>query len=592
MNTIIMKERNNIIWCKIFLLLLLIIMTAFAASAQVIIPSTQIIPDARRVTWQGNVGVSGDIPARTNIYTTLSPSGGNDSIQIQNTINSCPSGQVVKLNAGTFLLDSIITIPSGVTLRGNGMGSTVLRGRSASGSYLVTFKIAGYQWDLTNQPSRNITGGFTKGSTQVSTSAAHGWTVGDIILIDQINNPSGNPPSNGGTEGCSGCGRPFSGSNTRWVGQVNKVIGIPNSTTATLELPLYFDYSINYTPQGTKMSGLSANSGIEDLTVDNSNTGCTSVIEMEGAQNCWLLRVETIGSQMNSIMLFSTYRNTIRSCKIHEGVPATPSWSSYNYGSSRAYGIVVHIYGSANLIEDNIIYHTSTGITFKEGCVTGNVFAYNYITGLIYTSYAGQTQDNASLREAIVGHGAWPVMNLIEGNQVDGNIGQDDYHGPGAWNTIFRNYVPSVAGKTMYVWSVPLASSCWYWNVVGNVFGSNGIPNTYETSQVTLPSSTKAVYVLSYMGTSDANVKATLLRHGNWDTATPGIRWDPSIDDHNLPDSLYLASKPSWYGGCTWPPVDPNGPVVEDIPAKLRYEGSSCTTDTNRPSAPQGLQFK
>jgi len=44
----------------------------------------------------------------------------------------------------------------------------------------------------------------------------------------------------------------------------------------------------------------------------------------------------------------------------------------------------------------------------------------------------------------------------------------------------------------------------------------------------------------------------------------------------NLPDSLYLASKPAWFGQTSWPPIGPDvNPMDGDIPAKLRFYGQS-----------------
>src|SRR5437868_10252502 len=59
------------------------------------------IDPSRAVDWS-NVGIPGGIPNRTTICTTLNP--GATSAQINNAISSCPNGQVVFLNAGTYNL--------------------------------------------------------------------------------------------------------------------------------------------------------------------------------------------------------------------------------------------------------------------------------------------------------------------------------------------------------------------------------------------------------------------------------------------------------------------------------------------------------
>jgi len=253
------------------------------------------------------------------------------------------------------------------------------------------------------------------------------------------------------------------------------------------------------------------------------------------------------------------------------------------YGSGRGYGIAMIPWASGNLIENSLIYHTSTGFTLN-GSISGNVIAYNYVHTLYYI-------DNSWNREGIFTHGSWPFMNLYEGNIVEGVVGADDYHGPSAYNTIFRNYIYPVAGRTNTVWSIALASHSQYHNVVGNVLGNGGNQNVYEG--ITFGGTEKAIYELSYQGGSDSAVKSTLLRHGNWDSATNGIVWDPTISDHTIPNSLYLTSKPSWWGNLPWPAIGPDlNPMAGTIPAEARYNGQSYpygSNDTTPPDAPTGL---
>ena len=179
--------------------MLLVSLTSFAST----VGATYSPPADRTVEWQGNVGVQGDIPSRTTIYTTLSPSGGDDTSAIKTAIANCPTGQVVKLNAGTFKVSSSINVKSGITLRGGGMGTTIIQGASGMSGYILGVSGGNFGTSL------SITAGLTKGSTTITTSMAHGWSVGDIILIDQLNDTSGDPVvTNVGTNGtCTWCGR-------------------------------------------------------------------------------------------------------------------------------------------------------------------------------------------------------------------------------------------------------------------------------------------------------------------------------------------------------------------------------------------------
>ena len=56
-----------------------------------------IIAPVRSIAWHG--GVSGVIPNSSVVCSTLNP--GATAAQINTAIANCPSGQVVKLNAGT-----------------------------------------------------------------------------------------------------------------------------------------------------------------------------------------------------------------------------------------------------------------------------------------------------------------------------------------------------------------------------------------------------------------------------------------------------------------------------------------------------------
>ncbi len=98
-----------------------------------------IMPPDRNFPWNPGLmsrgGPSGaGIPVRNTIFTTLSPSGGDDTSAIKTALATCPTGQVVKLTAGTFILNQInnaqtspLLINSSITLRGAGAGQTILQ---------------------------------------------------------------------------------------------------------------------------------------------------------------------------------------------------------------------------------------------------------------------------------------------------------------------------------------------------------------------------------------------------------------------------------------------------------------------------------
>jgi hypothetical protein len=528
---------------------ILVAVTGFASVAG----ATYSLPVDRSVVWKGNVGVVGDIPSRTTVYTTLNPSGGDDAPAIKAAISNCPTGQVVKLNAGTFKVSSSITMKSGITLRGAGMGTTIIQGASGmSGYYLI-----GFLTKPAEGTSFAIAAGMSKGSTTITTASPHGWSVGDIVLIDQLNNTTGDPVvTSVGTNGtCTWCGR---GSGARSLGQVSKVIAVPSSTTAILEIPLYWNYDASLSPQATKISGITSNAGIEDLTIDNELSGDTSspaqggdgaTIGFYGTSNCWLLRVEAIGSYRQMVRMKRSYRDTIRSCKFHEGVPALPA-TGPQYATSRSYGIFMNP-ASGVLVENTQIYHLDMA-TLLDGPASGNVFAYNYVGEMYYSPSLTWQSDSFRF------HGAHPIMNLFEGNYVVGRVNADIVWGSSSHNTFFRNRNTMDPTRPAAGWDYSMYKNASYYNIIGNVIGTTGFETAYSTTPVS-SNKTRASYAI------DPSV-VTTLQHANWDIVTNGVVWNGS-DDRVLPASLYLSSKPSWWGNIQWPAIGPDvSPMYPVVP--------------------------
>ncbi|ACH38099.1 hypothetical protein Gbem_1079 [Citrifermentans bemidjiense Bem] len=516
--------------------------------------ATYAIPANRAITWAGNAGVQGDIPVRSTVYTTLKPSGGDDAAAIKTALANCPAGQVVQLGAGTFNVSSPIMVKSNVTLRGNGMGSTIIKGMTGMSGNTV----AGIGARPSVGAGIGLTGGLSKGSTTITTATAHGWTPGTVILIDQLNNGSDDPPvTNVGNNGsCTWCGR---ASGTRSLGQTAKVIAVPSPTTATLEIPLYWSYDPSLSPQAVKLGGMTTMAGIEKLTVDNSLSGgsaqkSSGTLVLLGSSNCWVQDTEVIGAYEAILLVnYGAYRNTIRGNKLHEGFPTTAGDGTASFATSRAYGINAQMYSSANLFENNQIYHLSTGL-ITAGPFSGNVFAYNYITSL----YLNVLNFNPY---AISFHGSHAFMNLIEGNYIDSRVASDFVWGTKSHNTFFRNKIALAPNRTSGAWDVDLQYQSRYYNVIGNVLGRS-TESLYTLEAMN--AATSAIYRLGYNGDgdnsasgNDINVGNTAVRHGNWDTYSNAVTWNRT-DDQTLPQSLYLTAKPVWWGGLQWPCIGPD----------------------------------
>ena len=524
-------------------------LTGFASVAG----ATYTLPASRSVKWQGNVGVLNDIPNRTTISKTLSPSGGDDTSAIKTALSAAPAGSVVKLNAGTFKVSSTIDVPSNKTLRGAGMGSTIIQGQSTfSGDHVVG--TSGISYNLSTATAFNVASAV-KGSTTITTSSAHNWVVGSYILIDENNaGASADPPvTNVGAGGtCTWCGR---NSGARVMGQIAKVVAVPSSTTATLEMPLYATYNSSRSAQAIEIKNMPQMAGIENLTVNNTLSNRGSAVWNMGGANCWVLNVEIIGTNVAAYRGYYTYRTTVRGCKVHEAVPATPINGS-QYGPGRGYGIWLSLGCSAGLIENNNVYHVSVPL-MADGAIGGCVWAYNVLHDIYYTN-------NSWNREAFGLHGGYTFMNLFEGNISTDWIIADNFWGNTGNNTFFRNRSHYALNKSIAQMDVIIGAKSWYWNFIGNVLGTPGEETTYQINGGSFNNTNgpKAVYHLGYNsgpngGTWDQGVANTLLRHANWDSATNGVVWNGS-DDRVLPASMYLTSKPGWWGSAAWPIIGPD----------------------------------
>jgi hypothetical protein len=175
------------------------------------------------------------------------------------------------------------------------------------------------------------------------------------------------------------------------------------------------------------------------------------------------------------------------------------------------------------------------------------------------------------------------MMNLIEGNWVGGKIMGDMYWGSASHNTYYRNRVhfAQPAGLNYGTWLMDFYIWHKYENIVGNVLGTAGYETEYEENCTPYAYyGGRIVYKLGYANNSgntsgaDPQIAATMIRHGNRDSVTNSVIWDPSITVQTLPPSLVYSQAPSWWGTTPWPPFGPDvaASTTNKIPAHVRYE--------------------
>ena len=144
--------------------------------------------------------------------TPLKPSGGDDTTQINNTINGCAAGTVVQLGAGTFTMGKghYIALNKGVVLRGAGAGATILKNpangpatqssQSAADPSPIVIVGPG-QWVNPDGDARCngptsyqtaymqlLSADGAKGSTSVTVASGSIFKAGQIVLLDETSN--------------------------------------------------------------------------------------------------------------------------------------------------------------------------------------------------------------------------------------------------------------------------------------------------------------------------------------------------------------------------------------------------------------------
>jgi hypothetical protein len=540
-----------------------------------------IVPADRITTWNGNVGIPGGIPNRTTIYKNMVTAGADNkggtdcSAILQNAINTCPANQVIYFPAGTYRINGFITNPtrSNITIRGAGMGGTRLM--LYSGVANGAFDIGASDWPRP-VASLAITGGATAGSNRINLLNTSSITVGKLIRIEQTN--------------------------PAWVKQL---IGLTNNMSFLFKVTAKTSNSVTFSPPLpftlTNFPKLAVyprypiqGVGIEGLTFDLTYCAASSAVFLEQAYGCWFKGVEVYHANSRQIWMYWTINCEIRECYTHDTRSSGPNHE----------GIDLYQDDCWNLIENNTCVKGGFPMIVlgdsKGGC-SGNVVGYNYC----YNIDTGTSLGGA---EISVNHGPHNMMNLFEGNIASGFI-SDGYYGSSSHNTVFRNWFnanhPTI---TQHLIAVNLDRWSDYFNIVGNVLGYSGFPASpnglYET-KLPYPYSTRLIYRLGFpnLGNTgfsgtwgpntppnyanqidpqnlDRNVKNTVIRHGNYDYSTHKLNWDPNIVDHILPNSYYLADKPSWFGNLTWPPIDPTKPslaAATSIPAGYRYANSTLS---------------
>jgi hypothetical protein len=302
-----------------------------------------------------------------------------------------------------------------------------------------------------------------------------------------------------------------------------------------------------------------------------------------------------------------TFRSVFRDSYIHETVDPNPGGGGY--------GLSINWHGADNLVENNVHWNFNKVMVMRASG-GGNVIAYNYMDDAFGGSYPDLPEAGLNTEHMTTSH-----MELCEGNYSH-NFAAGDYWGNTIDVTLFRNHLSAIRAAhppldtfTTSDGAVPycdigmprMAASvhahCWRHNFVGNVLGKQGQQlirvskrgyqraQTYWLYEQLDRLSPGGEVPMWYIGaeqdpgtwTFQPTTYQTVLREGNFDWFTQKQRWHgiggrgptDTSTPKPIPNSLYLSSKPAFFGSNPWPWVDPSTGATYVLPAKARFDAGT-----------------
>jgi hypothetical protein len=519
---------------------------------------------------QRELGPDG-VPVRTTVCATPLP--GDD---IQAAIDACPEGQVVELRADEYTISATLRLTKGVVLRGQGSlgaeagGTTIVRTGGGGVLSIGTDEDQACYGSAHGTAHALAEDALKETRTIQLAEGASDFEAGDLALIDVADDD----------EVDAGDCVYFKRVEGRSLSQRVLVESVDSAAnTVTLATPLHFTFraAAPHSAELAKVTqAVTRYAGIEGMLLQGGsnpdyNGKNAGGIEVSNAVNCWIKDVQTDGTiDGMHVALTGAYRTVVRDSYFHHS-------ATYGFGED-CYGIVLRCGAADNLVENNIARYMNKPILFNVSG-GGNVIAYNYTDNSWATPAAWQEVN-------IDTHCSFPHMELMEGNYAP-HMGATITHGNAGYLTYFRNYSssqfapPAVANATEQqtgnVAAIQFGARDIKMTLVGNVLGSSAATDL-GTAAVTnryISSDTGAsnIIVLDPDYMSDVSF-TTLWLHGNYDTESMSVRWDPNNDVREIPASLYLSRRPSfWPSDEPWPWVGPDlDPMVGTLPAKARAE--------------------
>jgi hypothetical protein len=370
---------------------------------------TQVIPAERQVNWSDALMSRQVFVPATELNVMDYGATGNgttdDSPAVLSAISALGGEPgYIYFPPGSFLMNSSITLPD----------SVILKGLSSDSSSLIFDFNGTSQNCITMQGAISsvfiqIDGGYIKGSDWILSDSAFILSSGDYAEMIEENGDWDDNPASWAAQS---------------VGQIMQVDTVKGDTIFLCS-PLRITYDPELDPRIRKITPR-FHAGVECLKIkrfDQSASGANIMISR--AAYCSVRGVESDVSVSAHVDIFTSTRILVEGCYFHHAF-------EYNGSSKHGYGVILNAHAGECLITNNIFRYLRHAMMVKTGA-NGNVFSYNYSREVHRSEWPNNYGGDISL------HGHFAYANLFEGNIVQ-NIIVDHYWGPsGPFNTFFRN---------------------------------------------------------------------------------------------------------------------------------------------------------
>ncbi len=512
-------------------------------------------------------GVKGGIPTRA-IYTNVPPASGVAGIQT--AVNNCPANQAVNLHTNavysfsTHLNFSNSRDDISLNMNGSEFQAT---------TDLEQFVLIGA--DVNWSSAANITAGWIKGGSNLTVSSTSGMAVGQVCLVDNLNE--------------AGLVWDRTAGDARCLGVIHRITAI-NGSVVTIDPPLIYSGATN-TPQMRVLSGHISRTGIigpgnfnnNGNTVDNGVwihcaaecffVGGTGDMRMTNINNFNVMISRAVFTQVGNFVQDNSPEHGPNHAGLLIGTSSTDMGSSFGYYYD---GLINKIFpgievnkSSGNLFVGIAIYNPFYD-GFGQGCGMdlnhGPHGVHNHMENCIFNmiqndGYFGSGSHNQGFRvwgTGYVDHGLTSNGGLVASNFNSQCLSLKHYSlwekyafCAWGWPTFEPTYL--VATNDDYDVDLPTIYQFGFPNMGGNnyanTFTFGGHQTTGEDQRL------------------DYRVEGTVFLHACFDTFNDEVVWKDG-EDQTPPVSMVvgLETRPDWWpGSLPYPGIKPEEEGLPDL---------------------------